>query len=144
MPTGNEASIAQSDHESELIRLAKLAARAAYAPYSNFAVGCALLGDNKKYYSGCNVENASYGLTICAERSAIVAGVSDGMKRIEKLLIYTSTANPVAPCGSCRQFMYEFAAENLETICVSHAPQPLRFQAISELLPFGFGPMDLK
>ncbi|GHV86697.1 cytidine deaminase [Spirochaetia bacterium] len=93
----------------ELFRMARAAADAAYAPYSRFRVGAALLSAEGTVFSGCNVENRSYGLTICAERSAVVQGVSRGCRSFIALAISTpDSAEPVGPCGACRQVLSEF------------------------------------
>lgn len=95
------------------------AREAAYAPYSNFAVGAALLSDTKKIFCGANVENASYGLTCCAERAAIFAAVAAGMRRIKALLVLADTSAPVSICGACRQVIAEFADEHSIILCTT-------------------------
>ena len=92
----------------DLILKAAGAFQNAYAPYSEFHVGAAVLGGSGRMYSGCNVENRSYGLTICAERSAVMSAVSAGEKQIEAVLIYTDTEGPTPPCASCRGVLAEF------------------------------------
>jgi cytidine deaminase len=95
----------------ELFLEARKAADAAYAPYSKFRVGAALLGDDGTIYTGCNVENRSFGLTICAERSALVSAVSRGQRSFTALAISTpDSQDPVGPCGACRQVLSEFMA----------------------------------
>ena len=99
----------------KLISLAKLARKNAYAPYSKFKVGSALLTKSGKIYTGCNVENATYGATICAERTAIVKAISEGEKHFKKIAIVCNTKEPCSPCGICRQMLYEFSP-NMEVI----------------------------
>lgn len=101
--------------KERLVQKAREAAASAYAPYSRFSVGAAILGENGRIYTGCNVENASLGLTICAERNACTTMVADGETRIAAVAIYGGkTAGGAAPCGACRQFMLEFADAELK------------------------------
>jgi cytidine deaminase len=94
-----------------LIEAALDARTRAYAPYSKFKVGAALLGDEGTVFQGANVENRTYGLTICAERSALVTAVSAGVKRFEALVVVTDSNPPAAPCGQCRDSLAEFAID---------------------------------
>lgn len=96
---------------SELIQAARQAREKAYAPYSHFAVGAALLTDSGKVFTGCNVENLSFGLTICAERAAVCAAVAAGEKRFKSIYICSDSKEPVSPCGACRQVLAEFAED---------------------------------
>jgi cytidine deaminase len=119
-----------------LEREAKAASERAYCPYSGFRVGCAVLTGGGEIASGCNVENASYGLTSCAERNAIFRAVGDGAASIVALVVYTPTAVPATPCGACRQVIAEFGpAARVRSICDGpDAPE----YAIGELLPAAF------
>jgi cytidine deaminase len=123
---------------------AKQAAGRAYAPYSKFTVGAAILTDSGKIYSGCNVENASYGLTNCAERTAIFNAVAAGEKklRLRCVVVYTPTKTATAPCGACRQVIYEFGPQaRVVSICDSKQHVDV---SINALLPGAFGPADLE
>lgn len=93
---------------SELLEIARKARERAYAPYSSFKVGAALLAENGKIYEGCNVENLSYGLTICAERTAICSAVADGQRQFQAIAVVAEASEPISPCGACRQFLAEF------------------------------------
>jgi cytidine deaminase len=126
-----------NSQQAELIQAALNARRDAYAPYSKFAVGAALLTSAGEIVSGVNVENASYGLTICAERSAIFAAVSQGMREFSAIAI--ATAGGHAPCGACRQVLNEFAPDLLVLLVDSdHSEKPPRKLRLSELLPHSF------
>lgn len=105
----------------------------AYAPYSGYKVGAAVLGSNGKIYGGCNVENASYGLTVCAERVAIGAAVADGERAPVAIAVATGDPDPATPCGACRQLLVEFNP-GMEVILVGSGKQRKRYQA-QDLLP---------
>jgi cytidine deaminase len=111
-----------NDPLPELLQLAQDVSRKAYAPYSRFPVGCVITTEKGGRYTGCNTENISFGLTMCAERSAIFKAVSEegpGMK-VVKVVIYTPTENPIAPCGACRQVIYEFGKKaEIISVCDS-------------------------
>jgi cytidine deaminase len=122
---------------------AREAARRAYCPYSRFPVGAAVLDDEGRIFAGCNVENASYGLTSCAERNAIFQAVAQSAKplQLQAVLIYTPTAIPSAPCGACRQVINEFGPNAL-IISVCDGPDVLE-SPLTHLLPDAFGPRNL-
>lgn len=124
-----------------LISSAKQASSRAYAPYSMFRVGAALRTATGAVFCGCNVENASYGLTICAERNAIFQMVSGGETRFAEIVIFTPTPSPTAPCGACRQVLYEFGPDAV-VVSVCDGPDQLR-STVRELLPGAFGPQDV-
>lgn len=126
----------------ELRRVALQASKNAYCPYSKFPVGAAILNEAGDISSGCNVENASYGLTICAERNAIFQSiVSYGQRRIKAVVIYTSRAKPSAPCGACRQVIKEFGP-NAEVYSYCDSKEVLHMD-IKELLPNSFNSQDI-
>ena len=126
---------------TELRLAAEIARKNAYAPYSGFAVGAAVEGASGRIYSGCNVENASFGLTICAERAAIFHAVSAGEFRMNRLLLITDSKNPATPCGACRQVMQEFS---IEEVFMCNLRGETRTVLLNELLPLAFGPAHLK
>jgi cytidine deaminase len=128
--------------DEQLFQAAKDASARAYVPYSNFRVGAALLGSDGTIYSGCNVENASYGLSRCAEQTAIQKMVSEGVQRFSKAYVYTLASPPSSPCGACRQIMFEFGPD-AEVVMVNDKFESRAF-TVSELLPAGFGPHDLE
>ena len=108
----------------------------AYVPYSHFPVGAALACRDGTVFTGCNVENAAYGSTICAERTAIVKAVSEGHREFVRIAIAGKSKDFCVPCGSCRQVMMEFSPE-MEVICLNGAGESKTF-ALRELLPYGF------
>ncbi|MEN2776558.1 cytidine deaminase [Acetivibrio clariflavus] len=124
------------DYE-KLISLANEVKQNAYAPYSNFHVGAALITNSGKIYTGTNVENASYGATICAERTAIVKAVSEGEKKIKAIAISSDSEDYIYPCGICRQVILEFAADDLVIICSNNKGEYKVFN-INEILPHAF------
>jgi cytidine deaminase len=124
-----------------LVDAARRASARAYCPYSRFPVGAAVLTDDGTIVAGCNVENASYGLTICAERSAVFQAVALGHRRLRAVAIYTPTPVPSAPCGACRQVLNEFGPD-AEVVSVCDGPGVLR-RRLDELLPDAFGPANL-
>ena len=120
-----------------LLQSAREATKRAYAPYSNFKVGSALLTGDEKVFSGCNVENASYGLTNCAERTAIFSAVAEIGPRlvIRALAVVNDQEAPCSPCGACRQVIYQFGRD---ATIVFFGPNGWRELAITDLLPEGF------
>lgn len=126
----------------QMAAAAREASRRAYCPYSEFRVGAALLTSSGEIVSGCNVENASYGLTICAERNAMFQAVSKGLTAFRAIMIYTPTTTPTAPCGACRQVLNEFGPE-MEVISICDGPGVIR-KRLPELLPEAFGPQNLR
>lgn len=123
-----------------LLAAARAAQARAYAPYSNFRVGAALEADDGAIYAGCNVENASYGLTICAERAAVCAAVAGGARRVRRVVVVTDIDPPAAPCGACRQVLSEFGP-GLRVDAVG--PASRSSWTIEELLPAAFGKEQL-
>lgn len=120
---------------------AKRAARKAYAPYSKFSVGAAILTTGGKVFAGCNVENASYGLCNCAERTAIFSAVAEGQTGVRAVVVYTPTKTATSPCGACRQVINEFGPD---AVVISICDSEDRIESsTSKLLPHAFGPKNL-
>ncbi len=126
---------------SKLKTLALEASKNAYSPYSKAMVGCALETSDGSIYTGCNIENASYGGTICAERVAIMKAVSDKKMKLKKVYVYTKEGWP--PCGLCRQVMSEFAAPDLEVIIGDESGKEVKMK-FSDLMPLSFTPEHLQ
>ncbi len=120
----------------KLIDAARVARENAYAPFSGFQVGAALLTTDGKIFTGCNVENSSYGLTMCAERTAVFKAVSEGHREFAAIAIYSESAPPARPCGACRQVLYEFNPD-LEIACANTNGVIDKF-FLSQLFPEGF------
>lgn len=123
--------------DQELIESARRARDAAHAPYSGFAVGAALLTADGRVFTGCNIENSTFGLTMCAERVAIFKAVSEGAREILKLAIVADNERFAPPCGCCRQMIWEFATEGTEVILANLNGGAQRF-GIEELFPNAF------
>ena len=129
--------------ELEIQKLMDCAIKArenAYSPYSHFAVGAALLCEDGTIYEGCNIENASYGLTNCAERTVIFKAVSEGHIKFKALAVVADTEGPCAPCGACRQVMAEF---KIPLIIMGNSMGNIKIVTIEEVLPFSFSECDV-
>jgi cytidine deaminase len=129
---------------AELVAAARAARQRAYAPYSGYRVGAALLTEDGTVVTGANVENASSSLGICAERSAVAAAVAAGHRRFTAIAVAVSGADPARPCGACRQVLHEFpAGPDLEVVCAGEDGERLVVTTLGELLPQAFGPAQL-
>ena len=128
-----------NDHE--LMKLAESMLSKAYVPYSKFPVGAAILCENGTVYTGCNIENAAYGPTICAERAALCRAICDGNHKIEKVAVISKADDYCYPCGVCRQTLYEFNPQM--KIISGRGDGEIKIHTLSELLPYAFGPETL-
>ena len=133
---------------AELLALARRARENAYAPYSGFAVGAALLGADGRVYTGCNVENAAYPVACCAERTALFHAVAEGAREFTAIAVAGGRIGDNAeascpPCGVCRQALYEFGGPGLTVIMAKSADDYI-VTTLGELLPYGFGPANLE
>ena len=124
----------------KLIEAARQAREKAYAPYSRFKVGAAVLTSDGKIYTGCNIENASYGMSNCAERTAIFKAVSEGETKLEALAVIGDTNTPISPCGACRQVIAEFG---IQQVAMANLKGGVKIVTLEELLPFSFAKADL-
>ena len=122
---------------TDLIELAVEVSKHAYVPYSHFPVGAVLLTKSGDIYTGVNIENASFGLTNCGERTAIFKAVSEGAREFKELIIYGQTDKPISPCGACRQVMAEFFEPDLPVTLVSKDKSTV-VMTVKELLPYSF------
>ncbi len=130
------------DQIDALIEEARRTREQAYAPYSGFLVGAVVLDEDGRTFPGCNVENASYPLSVCAERTAVQRAVSEGARGLVAVAVVASGDTPTWPCGGCRQVLHEFGPDML---VVSEAPDGTREQRrLTDLLPDAFGPQDLR
>ncbi len=123
-----------------VLEQARAVQRQAYAPYSKFRVGAALESVSGEVFVGCNVENASYGLTICAERAAVVRAISAGARQFGRIVIVSDSEPPAAPCGACRQVLAEFGTD---LVVEAVGPSSTKRWRIRDLLPDAFGPESL-
>lgn len=128
--------------DRELVSMAKEAMEHAYAPYSHFKVGAALLAKDGRVFKGCNIENASYGATNCAERTAIFKAVSEGVREFEAIAIVASSGAYASPCGICRQVLFEFLPKG--KVILDSDEKGMATFSVQELLPFGFRGEDIK
>ena len=122
---------------TELIDLAIETSKKAYVPYSHFPIGAVLVAKNGQIFTGVNIENASFGLTNCGERTAIFKAVSEGVTDFEELIVYGETEKPISPCGACRQVMAEFFSEDLKVTLVAKDKSTV-VMTVKELLPYSF------
>jgi len=125
----------------ELEAAAKSASACSYSPYSRFTVGAAVLSEDGRVFTGTNIENASYGLSNCAERTAIFTAVAAGVRAIRLVVVYTPTSEPSPPCGACRQVLREFGA-CATCVCICDSDRRLE-TTLQQLLPDSFGPESL-
>ncbi|WP_318246752.1 cytidine deaminase [Bacillus norwichensis] len=138
-----EVSYKENHHMKEqLMKEAVRAKEKAYVPYSNFPVGAALLTKEGTIYHGCNIENASYGLTNCAERTAIFKALSEGDRAFDMLAVTADTDRPVPPCGACRQVIAEHCSEDMKVILTNSKGDVQEF-TVGNLLPFAFSAGDM-
>ena len=129
--------------DQDLIDLAFQMLERSYVPYSGFPVGAALFCSDGSVFTGCNVENAAYGSTICAERTALVKAVSEGHRDdLERIAVVGNSTDYCWPCGSCRQMLYEFNPNM--TVLVANGDRNFVSLPLHELLPYGFGPKSLE
>lgn len=128
--------------DEKLVQLAKDAMQNAYVPYSHFKVGAALLAKDGTVFQGCNIENASYGATNCAERTAVFKAVSEGYREFEKIAIAASSGDYAAPCGICRQVLFEFMPDG--KVILDSDEKGMVTYTVRELLPVGFSGEDIK
>lgn len=128
------------DHMDALIAAARAAREKSYSPYSHFAVGAAVECRDGTIYTGCNIENAAYGLCNCAERTAIFKAVSEGQQAFTAIAIIADTADPCPPCGACRQVIGEF---QIPTIIMANLQGARKSVTLAEILPYSFGAAEL-
>jgi cytidine deaminase len=145
----NDEGAVSVEQRDQLIAAARNVRLNAYAPYSTFLVGASVLTENGEVFTGVNVENASYGLTICAERAAIFAAATAGARKIRAVAVVTDARKPSAPCGACRQVAWEFAVRDyvgspgLPIFLAVASTGEIETVLLQDLLPNPFGPPDL-
>jgi cytidine deaminase len=130
-------------NKEKLMEEAKLAREKAYVPYSEFPVGAALLTNDGQVFRGCNIENSSYGLTNCAERTAIFKAISDGITGFKALAVTGDTEGPISPCGACRQVIAEFCKSDMP-VYLTNLNGIVKETTVGELLPGAFSKEDLE
>ena len=128
-------------NKDKLIEMAKEARKNAYAPYSNFKVGAALLTKSGRVFTGCNVENSSFGASMCAERVAVFKAVNEGEREFQAIAVVTDTKEPAMPCGLCRQVLSEFSLDI--KIYAANLDGDVRETTLKDLLPYAFTKKDL-
>lgn len=128
--------------KNDLIVEANKAREFAYVPYSNFKVGAALLSKDGHVFHGCNIENAAYSMTNCAERTALFKAYSDGVTQFDSLVVVADTEGPISPCGACRQVISELCDPEMEVVLTNLKGDILKLQ-VKDLLPGAFSPKDL-
>ena len=126
---------------TELINLAIETSKKAYVPYSHFPIGAVLVAKNGQIFTGVNIENASFGLTNCGERTAIFKAVAEGVTDFKELIVYGETKHPISPCGACRQVMAEFFSKDLKVTLVAKDRSTV-VMTVKELLPYSFTGLD--
>ena len=131
----------ENNDRQKLVSACLTAREQSYSPYSKFRVGAALLTESGHIITGCNVENASYGLTICAERTALVKAVSEGHRKFRAIAVSTDVDASILPCGACRQFISEFG--EMRVLSVSSDGNKVKEISVEEMLPHCFKPSDL-
>lgn len=136
--TGGPRPAAQANDDAALCRIAAEAAQSAYARYSGYRVGAALLDDDGRVFTGCNVENGSYGLTNCAERTAVFKAVSEGARGFSAIAIAGGTEKPAYPCGACRQVLSEFCGPEFPVVCATLDLSRIERFTLGSLLPQSF------
>ncbi|MER2049786.1 MAG: cytidine deaminase [Solibacillus sp.] len=127
----------------QLMEQSKIAREFAYVPYSKFKVGAALLAEDGRVYNGCNIENAGYSMTNCAERTAFFKAVSEGNMKFKALAIVADTPGPCSPCGACRQVMSEFCAPDMP-VYLTNMNGDVQQTTVGELIPGAFNTEDMK
>ncbi len=128
---------------NKYIEKAKKLLERAYCPYSKFPVAAIVLDEFGNVYSGVNVENAAYPSSLCAERNAITTAVTNGMKKISKIVVIANTDRPISPCGACRQVITEFSDDKTEIILATTKSTKIKEFSVTQILPYGFDNEDL-